>query len=271
MYITAIWFGSGGGGDGGCCHSTFHTTQWIFHELFSQTEYNSVSFWGKLYLIERNVGLECNVEYCAFCRCVCVWCMYYFYTFFHTYGIHTFVYFTLSQWQQFTFFIESSDTFIAYFVCLSFDLFKNRHSLNFTVENSATTTATTTTMAVYGTSKSTHTHAVRHHCICIRNSRLFVWQSMNFECHTCKHHFHGTPYRAAFLGSVLLNPFCSLHWLLIATIIQIHMPEKKREKWFRFVFKFKTTKHNRNIHICVWPARSRYTSLALHYLFISSF
>lgn len=65
--------GGGGGGDGGAgggCHSTFHTTQWIFHKLFSQTEYNSVSFWGKLYLIDLNAGLECIVECCAFCVCV---------------------------------------------------------------------------------------------------------------------------------------------------------------------------------------------------------
>lgn len=58
---------NGGGNGGGGCHSTFHTTRWIFHKLFSQTAYNSVSFWGKLYLIELNVGLECIVKYCAFC------------------------------------------------------------------------------------------------------------------------------------------------------------------------------------------------------------
>lgn len=195
MYWKLYSIGIGGSsGGGGGCHSTFHTTQWIFHELFFQTEYNSVSFWGKLYLIELNVGLECIVKYCAFCISMCMFLP-------NVTCIRLF----LSPWQQFTFFIESSDTFIAYFVCLWFDLiYSNEHSLNFIVD--INNDGCTRNFKI-------HTHTLAHiTAFPYRILKKYLYGNRWISNATHVNIILNSEGSQSFV-CVLLNPFCSVHFI----------------------------------------------------------
>lgn len=216
MYIKVVSLASAANSDNGAATTvvaaaTQHFT--LLNEFFtsfslSQTEYNSVSFWGKLYLIELNVGLECIVKYCAFCG-----------IFIHMYAIsicdmHMSI--SLSVNDNNLHFLLNHVTHLLLILYVFHLIYSNKHSLNFIVD------INNRWLCVYSkTSKSTPKH--KHRCISIQNSRLFVWQSMNIKCHTCKHHFQlcttNSIERRIFRFLVLLNPFCSLHWLLIATII----------------------------------------------------
>lgn len=75
--------------------------------------------------------------------------------------------------------------------------------------------------------------------------------------------------KATYYGSILFNPFCSLHWLLIATIMHARREKKRERNDFSFVFEFKSTKHNWNMRVaCMLEVHE---STFTFYLFISSF
>lgn len=136
-YERLCFIGIDSSGGGGGCHSTFHTTQWIFHKLFSQTAYNSVSFWGKLYLIELNVGLECIVKYCAFCA---------FHTLSSMCGMHMPISLSVNDNNLHSLLKQVTHLLLILYVV---DLiYSNKHSLNFIVDIN-------NDGRVYKTSKST--------------------------------------------------------------------------------------------------------------------